>query len=558
MNNTSVFPDKWNTFKSDISSVELPQQFNFPLYYSPSEIARIASKELQDYLAVQQDFNHNFGLDPQQEGLIIGKMFGVLVVQHTNGELGYLCAFSGKLAESNHHELFVPPVYDILSANSFFLIDQVDINVANDELEEILKSGQLELLQKALEDANQEKTDKITHTKSLIKENKAKREVLRNRETPLTDDEREDLRRQSVNEQLYLKHITRELKSKVEQAAKELEDFEARIAGLRDLRKTLSGKLQRKIFDHYFFLNAKHEQKSLLKIFEPYNIMPPAGAGECCAPKLIHYAYQHDLKPIAMAEFWWGASPNSEVRKHGNFYPACKHKCEPILGHMLEGLDVEENPLLKAPSIGKPLPILYEDEAIVVVNKPSEMLSVPGKTIDDSVQTRMREYLPNATGPLVVHRLDMSTSGILLIAKSMEHYHFLQDQFTKRTVDKTYYALLDGIIKQPTGIIDLPLRVDLEDRPRQMVCYEYGKKAITEFKVLSVKKRKTLIEYHPLTGRTHQLRVHSAHILGLGTPIIGDDLYGQSADRLHLHAGKLKIKHPITKDVIIFEAEIPF
>lgn len=558
MNNTPVFPDKWIAFQSDISSIELPNQFNFPLYYSPSEIARIASRELQDYLQSQKEFIHNFGINPEQEGLIIGKMFGVLVVQHESGDLGYLCAFSGKLAESNHHRLFVPPVYDILSANSFFLIDQVDINKANDELEEVLKSGQREILAQALEDAVKEKIDKIAYTKGLIKENKAKREIVRNREVPLSDDEREDLRRQSVNEQLYLKHITNDLKAKVIKATQDLEDIDTKIAGLRELRKSLSGKLQRKIFDHYFFLNAKQEQKSLLKIFEPYNIVPPAGAGECCAPKLLHYAYQHHLKPIAMAEFWWGASPNSEVRQHGNFYPACKHKCEPILGHMLEGLDVEENPLLKAPSIGKPLPILYEDEAIVVVNKPSEMLSVPGKTIDDSVQTRMRAYLPDATGPLVVHRLDMSTSGILLIAKSMEFYHYLQEQFTNRTVDKTYYALLDGIIKQPTGIIDLPLRVDLEDRPRQMVCYDYGKRAITEYKVLAVKKRKTLIEYHPLTGRTHQLRVHSAHILGLGTPIIGDDLYGQPADRLHLHAGKLKIKHPITKEDILFEAEIPF
>ena len=558
MNNTSVFPDKWNAFQSDISGIEIPAQFNFPLYYSPSQLARIASEELQAYLKSQTEFNHNFGLNPEQEGLIIGKMFGVLVVQHPNGDLGYLSAFSGKVADSNHHRLFVPPVYDILAANSFFLIEQVDINNANDELEVLLQSGQLDVLKKALEDAINEKTDKIAHTKSLIKENKAQREVLRQRVVPLTDEELEDLRKQSVNEQLYLKHITKDLKDKVAQATQELEDFEAKIAGLRELRKSLSGKLQRKIFDHYYFLNADGEQKSLLKIFEPYNIVPPAGAGECCAPKLMHYAYQHNLKPIAMAEFWWGASPASEVRQHGNYYPACKHKCEPIMNHMLVGLDVEENPLLKAPSIGKPLPIIYEDEAIVVVNKPSEMLSVPGKTIDDSVQTRMRAYLPDATGPLVVHRLDMSTSGILLVAKSMEYYHFLQDQFTKRTVDKTYYALLDGIIKQPTGTIDLPLRVDLEDRPRQMVCYDYGKRSITEYKVLSVKKRKTLIEYHPLTGRTHQLRVHSAHILGLGTPIIGDDLYGQPADRLHLHAGKLKIVHPITKEEMLFEAELPF
>ncbi len=556
MNSNTIFPDKWITFNSDVSDIDLPQQFNFPLYYSPSRLARIASEELQNYLENQKHFTHNFGLDPQQEGLIIGKMFGVLVVQHQNGKLGYISAFSGKLADSNEHQLFVPPVYDILAANSFFRIDQVDINKANDELEQLITSGKLDELKNQLELAITEKIEKIASTKSLIKENKEKRETLRS--SAITEEQREQLRKESVNEQLYLKHITRQLKDNVNEATIRLEDFENQIASLRELRKSLSGKLQRKIFDHYYFLNADGQQKSLLKIFEPFNIIPPAGAGECCAPKLLHYAYQHDLKPVAMAEFWWGASPGSEVRQHKNYYPACKSKCEPILSYMLEGLDVEENPLLKTPSIGKKLPIIYEDDVIVVVNKPSEMLSVPGKNIDDSVQTRMRDYLPNATGPLVVHRLDMSTSGILLIAKTMEVYHFLQDQFTKRTVDKTYYALLDGIIKQPTGQIDLPLRVDLDDRPRQMVCYDYGKRAITDFKVISVKKHKTLIEYHPLTGRTHQLRVHSAHQLGLGTPIVGDDLYGKPADRLHLHAGKLTIKHPISKEMMTFEAEIPF
>lgn len=558
MINAIANPNKWIPFDTDIKGIEQPEQFNFPLYYSPSELARIACKELQHYLETQNDFEHNFGLIAEQKGLVIGKMFGVLVVENHNKELGYLCAFSGKIAEKNLHVHFVPPVYDILKEGSFYKADEVFINEVNEEVFQINNSGELERLKECFENVKIEKEQTITGFKAEIKANKKRRESIRQQGIELSEEEKENLRRESVGEQLTLKRITKELKDKIAQAEEDFTTFENELLRLKKHRKFLSGQLQRKIFDHYFFLNANKEEKSLLKIFEPYAALPPAGAGECCAPKLMHYAYIHDLKPVAMAEFWWGASPASEVRQHKNFYPACKSKCEPILKFMLEGLDVEENPLLKTPSLDKELPILFEDDTLLIVNKPAEMLSVPGKNIDDSVQTRMRAYLPEATGPLTVHRLDMSTSGILLIAKSLEAYHYLQDQFTRRKVDKTYYALLDGIPKQREGKIELPLRVDLEDRPRQMVCYEHGKNGVTLYKILKIKDQKTLIEFKPLTGRTHQLRVHAAHHSGLNTPIVGDDLYGQPANRLHLHAGKISFIHPRTRELFTIEAPLPF
>ena len=263
------------------------------------------------------------------------------------------------------------------------------------------------------------------------------------------------------------------------------------------------------------------------------------------------------MKPIAMAEFWWGMSPDSEVRVHKQFYPACRGKCEPILAHMLEGIEVEENPMLSQAEV-KDLEIVFEDDWLLLINKPADFLSVPGKELKDSVLERIKINYPSATGPLLVHRLDMSTSGLLLVAKTEDVYKNLQKQFIQRKVRKTYLALLEGIVNEKEGNIDLPLRVDLEDRPKQMVCYEHGKNALTEFKVLEIKDNKTWIKFYPITGRTHQLRVHAAHHLGLNCPIVGDDLYGTKAQRLHLHAAQIEFTHPITKDKMVVDCEADF
>jgi tRNA pseudouridine32 synthase/23S rRNA pseudouridine746 synthase len=287
-------------------------------------------------------------------------------------------------------------------------------------------------------------------------------------------------------------------------------------------------------------------------------VKPPAGSGECAAPKLLQHAYLNKLTPICLAEFWWGQAPKSEIRLHKQFYPACKSKCEPILGHMLEGLTVDPNPMLDNPAEGKSLSIVYDDESIVVINKPAEFLSVPGKNIYDSVYARVLELYPTATGPLIVHRLDMSTSGLLIVAKNKEAHQQLQRQFIKRNVKKRYVALLAGVIQEDEGVIDLPLRVDLDDRPRQLVCYEHGKNAVTHWKVIKRSNTQTLIHFYPITGRTHQLRVHAAHSLGLNAPIVGDDLYGTKADRLHLHAEWIQVNHPVTHKKIQFQVDPEF
>ena len=300
-------------------------------------------------------------------------------------------------------------------------------------------------------------------------------------------------------------------------------------------------------------LDAAGLEKDVREIFNDWKIeIPPSGAGDCAAPKLLQFAYQHKLKPIALAEFWWGASPSSKVRRHGYYYPACRSKCEPILGHMLQGLEVAPNPMLINPAIGKEIKVVYEDEFIAVINKPPGFLSVPGKNIKDSVDARMNARYPKATGPLIVHRLDMSTSGIMLIAKTKDVHQNLQEKFVKRQVKKTYVALLDGIVKGEKGSVDLPLRVDLDNRPFQLVCHEHGKHALTNWEVIERRSKLTLIRFFPITGRTHQLRVHAAHQLGLNTPIVGDDLYGKKGDRLCLHAETIKFEHPNSGEVVSF------
>ncbi len=287
---------------------------------------------------------------------------------------------------------------------------------------------------------------------------------------------------------------------------------------------------------------------------------PPAGAGECAAPKLLQYAFQHHLMPLAMAEFWWGASPKSEVKKHQQYYPACTGKCQPILKHMLVGMQMDENPFLYNYAQGKNLDIIYRDQDILVVNKPSEFLSVPGKEISDSVYLRIKQQFPDATGPIIVHRLDMSTSGLMVIALNPQANKYLQKQFIHREVHKQYVALVEGLPQQNEGEINLPLRGDLYDRPKQIVCNQYGKQAITQWQVLErhPEKNQTKVLLTPQTGRTHQLRVHCAHAQGLNMPIVGDDLYGTLANRLHLQAQSLKIKHPVSKEVMTFKLEAEF
>ena len=334
-----------------------------------------------------------------------------------------------------------------------------------------------------------------------------------------------------------------------------LDKLLAEIQQLKEKQVATSHALSKRLMEQYHFLDSAQNKKSLLAIFEN---TPPAGAGECAAPKLLQYAFLHHLKVITMAEFWWGKAPNSIIRKHGNFYPSCRGKCEPILGHMLQNTIMDDNPLLENKAEEKSIEIIYEDQELAVINKPSGLLSVPGKTITDSVYSRMKVIFPNATGPLIVHRLDMNTSGILLIAKSLENYKILQAQFIDRSIQKRYIALLDGILTEKTGFITLPIRVDLNDRPKQLVCYDYGKPAKTKWEVIGTKDHKTKVYFYPITGRTHQLRVHAAHQKGLNTAIVGDDLYGTKADRLYLHAEFIAFLHPKTGKKMKFKVDAGF
>ena len=328
---------------------------------------------------------------------------------------------------------------------------------------------------------------------------------------------------------------------------------------LHDKRKQhaeLATQLEEQRLSHYQFLNANNQTKSLLELLNGKEAL--AGSGDCCLPKLLNFAFQHKLKPLALAEFWWGCPPRQEVRQHGNLYPVCQSRSFEILEHQLKDIELEDNPLIVNPAVGKQFDIVYEDNEIVVVNKPAEFLSVPGKFIEDSVYSRIKARYPDATGPLIIHRLDMSTSGLLILALSAESNRHIQKQFIERTVEKRYTALLDGVINGESGNISLPLRGDITDRPRQLVCHQYGKKAETRWHVVRRSEGKTKVHLYPKTGRTHQLRVHCAHPDGLGTPITGDDLYGYKRDRLHLHAGYLKLVHPTTGEWIEFEVPSEF
>lgn len=551
-------------FKQPITTYELPEKFDYPFYYEPTEIAKQACKELQEYLETQTDFEHNFGLENDLSSTPIGKMFGVLVVRNQENKIGYLAAVSGKLSNTNQHKILVPPVFDMLNKNGFFLEQEERLNEINRILESLENNqNYLQTKEEFIQFEINSKL-KIEEGKQLLKSNKKDRKSQRETiSSTLSEEEiqffEEDLVKQSLRDKYEFRVLSEKLDAEKQILLNKINVFETEINSLKEERKTKSNSLQNQLFNQYQFLNKFKQEKGLLEIFSNTVFQqPPAAAGECAAPKLLQYAFQNDLEPICMAEFWWGDSPKSEVRKHGQFYPACTGKCEPILGHMLEGIELNENLLLKQNSTVEELEILYQDDDLVVINKPEEFLSVPGIEIKDSVYLRIKHQFPLATGPIIVHRLDMSTSGILVLALNKESHKLLQQQFIKRKVHKRYIALLDGNIEHDNGFIDLPLRVDLDDRPRQMVCYEHGKTAQTKYEVITRKSNKTLVYFYPITGRTHQLRMHASHRFGLNAPIIGDDLYGKKSNRLHLHAESLEFTHPKTKELIKIQVEPNF
>ncbi|MFC0060637.1 RluA family pseudouridine synthase [Vibrio inusitatus] len=556
-------------FEQPISQ-PIPKRFTFPFYYDPHALTIIACELLQKNLSSNTRFNKLFSLrDDQSINTEIsspdsGKMFGVLVVKNAAGELGFLSAFSGKIDDSNHHQGFVPPVYDMLDDDSFFRSELEKINDVSTELNAYISNSNIEQLKSLLSVIIEEESSQIQHLQAEIADSRKQRKLARIQAQNTLPEQKyqeveKSLAKQSVAQKNQLKWLKKEWADKRTLLAEKITQVDQAIADLKAKRAGLSNQLQHKIFAHYSFLNAEGNRQDLNQIFAltAYKV-PPAGAGECAAPKLMQYAYLNDYEPVAMAEFWWGHSPKSEIRQHKQFYPSCMSKCHPILSHMLVGLEVDPNPLLENPAEDKPLPIIYEDEHIVVVNKPEGFLSVPGRHIQDSAFYRIQQMYPDAEGPFALHRLDMATSGLLVFALTKRANKSLQKQFISREVKKRYAALIDGNLQQKEGNITLPLCGDPYDRPRQMVSYDEGKPAHTRYQLMEIVEGHSKVMLYPETGRTHQLRVHCAHAEGLNMPIIGDSLYGRKDVRLYLHAQQLSFTHPISKEWVTFEADIPF
>jgi tRNA pseudouridine32 synthase / 23S rRNA pseudouridine746 synthase len=549
--------------EGEIAGIPLPGRFTFPFFYEPHPLATMAANHLQHYLTTQAELDHNFGLDKDAQGSAIGKMFGVLIVQDADGRVGYLSAFSGKLANSNDHPRFVPPVFDMLAEDGFFLKEQYVLNDINSRVKQIEANENYIALQQQLKSLAEKTEKELSDFKQQLKANKQERKAQRiEQKGKLSAEAYAEFEAEMIRYSLHDKHrlaiLSAECTQQLDELRSQVAQFDNAIEALKQERKERSAALQQQLFEQYAFLDQYGQTKSLHDIFkETVFGVPPSAAGECATPKLLQYAFLNGYKPLAMAEFWWGASPKSEIRMHGQFYPACTGKCKPILKHMLQGIELDDDPLLHNPGELKPLDIVFEDDSFVVVNKPHGLLSVPGVNITDSVYTRLK-HLFQGTEPLIIHRLDMATSGLLVVAKTKDAHKHIQKQFLKRTVSKRYTALLSKEIEGTSGEINLPLRGDLDDRPRQLVCFEFGKKAITQWQVVELKDDKTLIHFWPLTGRTHQLRMHAAHELGLNAPIVGDDLYGSPAERLYLHAAHLEFTHPATGEKMTFEVKEDF
>ena len=591
-------------------SIPSPRQFTYPFCYDVDPLAEAASLELQRYIA-------DADLMSTEKGC--GKMFGVLVVEYEDEEgalqRGFLAAYSGLLGGRNDWPYFVPPVFDAQQPDGHFKRTEREISAINREIAAIEHDAEYLQSVEQHEQTKKRLQAEVDAFKAEVDAAKARRDARRKSGEPLSEEEQAEM----IRESQFMKAELRRRRKAMEKADSTLNtQHSTLLKSLQRKRKQMSDELQRWLFAAYHMLNAKGEERDLIDIFREYtHAMPPAGAGDCCAPKLLQYAYLHRLRPVCMAEFWWGESPASEIRHHLHYYPACRSKCLPILTHMLKGLDVAPNPLAKKRHTAEPR-VLYADEYIMVVDKPAGMLSVPGKAesmkseASDSANISVEEYFANLQLPTnsqftteqftigeadnsklkiqnskflkAAHRLDMDTSGLLVLARTEEAYVELQRQFASRETVKRYEAVLSGVptqnsklktqnsSAQPSGCLEaisLPLIADINDRPRQRVDMEHGKPALTLYNIVEVRavdantavayttkkvdKGRTLIHLYPKTGRTHQLRVHCAHPLGLACPILGDPLYGiERADRMYLHAAELTFRHPVTGEPMHF------
>ena len=567
------------------TGIDIPERMNNPLDYEPHPLCIAACKKLQAYLAERKDW---------REEIDKGKMFGVLIVEKNDKEIGYLAAYSGQIGGRSDWKGFVPAVFDYLQPDGYFKTHEAKITELNQRIAHLINNPEIKETERILNKLHKVQEHKLNLHKMQITEAKAKRDARRQEASlhpdtkGLTPEEEQAM----IKESQFLKAELRRFKKLISQKTplEEMYDnYQKGLQEIKQLRKSDSDELQKWLFSQFKMLNDKGESKDLLEIFKEYNQMvPPAGSGECCEPKLLQYAFEHGLKPLQMAMFWWGESPKEEIRHHLHFYPACNGKCKPILHWMLPA-DVFEQASADAYIYNK-VEILYEDQELAVIHKPEGMLSVPGKDAQQpSIYSWARKQFPEATGPLIVHRLDMATSGLMIIAKTEFAYHRLQEQFTSHQVQKRYVAIvcckdkdMAQRIKDAAKMISLPLMPDYLDRPRQIVNHERGKEAITEYEVLGSEERRVKSEefnsaanhevqssnlkvqcirlaLYPKTGRTHQLRVHCAHREGLDAPILGDPLYGNvKADRLYLHAEAITFKHPLTGKEIHIERKADF
>lgn len=534
---------RFHAFAPDeLGGVELPGRFTYPFNYVPHRLCVVAAGHLQRYVATRDDW---------QDELACGKMMGVLVVEN-DGVVGFLAAFSGNLAHSNNHDYFVPAVYDFLSRDGFFVPEENAISEINRKIEAEMNCDERLKLEAELSLTEMQAKTEIEAFQVMMKKSKSRRDLLREQGA-----DEEQLMAESRFQKAELRRRKQHWNKLIESVKSQLACRDAQVAGWKEERQRRSVALQTLIFRHFEMLNGRGEKRNLCDIFaDARHELPPAGTGECAAPKLLQYAYQTGCKPLAMAEFWVGESPKDEVRRHGCYYPSCKSKCEPVLNWMLQGLDVDPNPDESQPACDD-VTVLYEDEWIIAVDKPAGMLSVPGKLSVDSLQQRVQKMYPGET-LCVVHRLDMDTSGVMLFARTRGIHKQLQAMFKSRDIAKCYIALLDGDVTDMEGEISLPLVANPDDRPRQMVSSRYGKPALTRYEIADRKNGFTVVRFYPVTGRTHQLRVHAAHRDGLNAPIRGDRLYGMADDRLYLHAHWVGFVHPQTGENLKIITPIPF
>lgn len=559
--------------------------------YEPHPLCIQACREVQEMLARREDW---------QEEIARGKMFGVLIVENVKTDTnvpkwGYLAAYSGQIGRRSDWEDFVPAVFDYLQPDGYFKTHEAEISRINQSISHLEKDERMKEARTLIRQLQEERKRTIAAYQEKMKEAKAKRDSRREAGN-LSEAEEAEMIRESQFMKAELRRLKKSLSEKTALET-EFEDYQENILRLKQLRKQLSDALQQWLFSQFRMLNQEGESKDLLEIFRDealkeypqaaiatsriaaLKMVPPAGSGECCEPKLLQYAYQHGYKPLQMAMFWWGESPKEEIRHHLQFYPACNGKCKPILHWMLppsvfespasaeNGIDGQKGPFPKqVEMLYEQVETLYEDCELTVIHKPAGLLSVPGKdAAQPSVYALMRRKYPEATGPLIVHRLDMATSGLMIIAKTEFAYHRLQKEFLNHRVQKKYIAIISekeisGKEIPEKGIISLPLLPDYLNRPRQIVNHEQGKEAITEYEILErINGSHLRIALYPKTGRTHQLRVHCAHQEGLNAPILGDPLYGnEKAARLHLHAEEITFEHPLTGKKITIKRKADF